>query len=999
MKRILISCCLCLSFVLAISGKDYGASIYVQKPVDSYARYFSEEAYGIKPDGKSDVSDALQEAINELKRNDNFGILFIPEGKYLISKTIYIPNSVRLIGYGKKRPEIILAKNSPGFQEPVASDKGGARYMFWFTGGIVTDESAVRDANSGTFYSALSNINLRISDGNPYAVALRTHYAQHSFISYCDIHIGNGKAGIYDVGNEVESVRFFGGDYGIYTTKTSPSWQFTMLNTHFEGQRKAAILTQEGGWVIRRMTVRNVPAGIELQPERHDKIFMEGCSFENVKDAAVIVSNEDLSPNQLTMLNVGFRNVPAAVRFRESGRVIEGKGKTYLVNRLTYGMHIDDMASLPEFRTECDIVPTAKMPELPTDDIPAVPDMSRWVNICELGAVGDNETDNTEVILNALEKYDVIYFPQGEYVVSETIALKENTALIGLNPISTQLVLKESSKAFSGFGAPKALLETPCGGRNFVSGIGLNTGGYNYRAVGCKWMAGEGSYLNDVKFLGAHGTMKRPSKGSDDSNLRAGRIPSGVSSPSRPVNYQGKDKAWDKQHWSLWITNGGGGVFKDIWSADSYATSGLLVTDTDTPGTIYEMSVEHHVRNEVTFRNVANWKVYALQLEEEFREGADVQPIEMQNCHDIMFANLYLFRVIWIDTPLPYGIRMWNGCRDIEFFNVHNFTQMRFTIENTVYDVNKDISVLPWEFTRLTVTGDEPSAVKEGRMKPVAKGFEHPEGLVRDSRGNVYFSEQRMRRIYKWDQETGDVSLVCDLPWQVLSLACDTQDNLLVCIKYYPQPGSPHEGAARELADKEGTTFSWWGNTGFEPKVFSIDPEHPEETVQELRRASMSSIQNPSRTFHPAHRWRDLHDYDEITAALPEYCFVAPDGRTVIPEYYDLLRSSDLVCAEPGDKVYTVDEYNHRTVESVVGKDGAMTEVRQFANVGATCAAALPDGGVAIVDGYVYIYDCAGNMKDALRVPGHPTAVIAAGKDKDRLIIAAGDAIFEYKLN
>ena len=29
------------------------------------------------------------------------------------------------------------------------------------------------------------------------------------------------------------------------------------------------------------------------------------------------------------------------------------------------------------------------------------------------------------------------------------------------------------------------------------------------------------------------------------------------------------------------------------------------------------MSVEHHVRNEVRFKNVSNWKVLALQLEEE----------------------------------------------------------------------------------------------------------------------------------------------------------------------------------------------------------------------------------------------------------------------------------------------------------------------------------------------------------------------------------------------
>ena len=81
-----------------------GGSAYTQRPDDPEAFYFTPENYGFKADGKSDVTDALQEAINQVKREKNFGILFLPEGNYRISKTIQIPSSIRLIGYGKKRP-------------------------------------------------------------------------------------------------------------------------------------------------------------------------------------------------------------------------------------------------------------------------------------------------------------------------------------------------------------------------------------------------------------------------------------------------------------------------------------------------------------------------------------------------------------------------------------------------------------------------------------------------------------------------------------------------------------------------------------------------------------------------------------------------------------------------------------------------------------------------------------------------------------------------------
>lgn len=225
-------------------------SFYAKQLMDSDAVYFTPENFHIKADGSMDVSDILQQALYDLKTTHNFGILFLPEGKYLISKTIYVPQAIRIIGYGANRPLIVLKKNSPGFNEIDSSAKGKAKYMFWFIHSVPKPGHKPGDAGAGTFYSAMSNVDLEIENGNPYAVALRTHYAQHSFIAHVDIHINNGFAGMFDVGNEMEDVKFFGGEYGIYTTKPSPGWQFMMVDTYFEGQRRAAIKTQEAGLTI-----------------------------------------------------------------------------------------------------------------------------------------------------------------------------------------------------------------------------------------------------------------------------------------------------------------------------------------------------------------------------------------------------------------------------------------------------------------------------------------------------------------------------------------------------------------------------------------------------------------------------------------------------------------------------------------------------------------------------------------------------------------------------
>ena len=96
-----------------------------------------------------------------------------------------------------------------------------------------------------------------------------------------------------------------------------------------------------------------------------------------------------------------------------------------------------------------------------------------------------------------------------------------------------------------------------------LTGIGINTGGYNYRAVGVKWMANADSYINDVKFVGGHGGMWKPKPGVEAPRGWWGR-PARVSTPDNPVRESGMDFAWDNQYWSLWVTNNGGGTFKDI---------------------------------------------------------------------------------------------------------------------------------------------------------------------------------------------------------------------------------------------------------------------------------------------------------------------------------------------------------------------------------------------------------------------------------------------------
>ncbi len=965
-----------------------GRSYFLQRPDDGDAVDFSPSYFKITNDGKTDISEELQNVIDKMKLENNLGVIFIPEGTYTISRTIYIPGAIRIIGYGKKRPLIVLRKNSPGYQLPVPDDKGKSNYMFWFTSSVREQGKPVSDAGAGTFYSAMINIDLKIDDGNPEAVALRTHYAQHSFLAHCDIYTSKGKAGMFDVGNVMEDIRFFGGDYGIMTTKASPGWQFMMLDTYFEGQRKAAIKTQQAGLTIVRMDVKNVPSVIQVDKNYWEKLYMEDCRIDNVPGPVVSFDNEENANMQINFRNVICRKVPVVVKFLKSGRDIIYDAPVYKIDKFIYGLQMNDIDSVARVTATFNAAKLDQFPDKFLPDYPALPSVQSWVNIKKLGARGDGATDDTKIIKDAIAQYDVIYFPQGLYRISEELQLKPATVLIGLHPMATQLMLGECTPAFSGFGAPAAMVTAPAGGKNIISGIGLSTGEYNFRAVACKWMAGKNSLIEDVKFVGGHGTMTKgpyvPWRGYGDGS-------------KKPLPIPGPDPAWDTQYWSLWIS--GGGVFKNIWTASSYATSGCFVSNSSEPSKIYAMSVEHHVRNEVRFSNVSNWKIYALQLEEESREGADCQPLEISGCSDLTFANLYMFRVIRMKTPYPWSARTWD-CKNLELLNVHNYSQIKYTTDNPLFDINTNIEVRPVEFARLFISGKTQKNFYQktpDRIKTLARGFEFAEGMCSDSRGNIYFCEQRMKRIYKWSAADNSLKLFADYPWEALSLACDSKDNLLVVCRYNPQPGYLINGEQEKFSnppDASGTSFSMWGNSGFTTRAFSINPENPDETLKPMRIVSMDSLKTVHKALYPSNRWRDYHDFNQVSVSNNEKCFIAPDGLTIIPVCYDLARSCSLVEAYPGKPVYTCDEYDKRTVRIEVDGEGHLSGLKFFAEKGEFSAVQDKNGNVYIADGDIYVFGKDGKQKGMISVPERPSGLAFGGENGNTLFITGRSMLF-----
>jgi hypothetical protein len=973
-------------------------------------------------DGRADDTDAIQQAIDKAAQGPagkgvGGGIVFLPQGTYRISRTLFLWPGVRIFGVGEKRPVIVLGPKTPGFQRGVAHmlvfagsarerDPKDAREIAFPPPGTVPFNKNVADANPGTFYSALGNIDFRILDGNPAATAIRFHSAQHSFVSHVDFDIGSGLAGLYHVANEAEDLHFRGGRYGILAEKPSPAWPFALVDSTFEGQRDAAIREHEAGLTLLNVSIRDTPVGIEIDKGYGDWLWGQDVRFENVSKAGVIVSNENNVYTQVGFQNAVASRTPVFARFRESGRTVPGKGERYKVASFTHGLTLPAFGKMGEYRTEIDAASLSDLPAPAASAIRALPPVSEWVNARSLGAKGDDRSDDTAALQKAIDTHRVVYLPAGFYKVSDTLRLRPDSVLIGQHPSLARIVLPDGSAAYAGIGAPKALVESASGGDAIVTGIGLDTSGNNPRATALLWKAGARSMVNDVKFQGGHGTNRFDGTRTDPYNNNATADPDA-------------SRRWDGQYASLWVTQGGGGTFANIWSPSTFANPGILISDTQTPGRLIQASVEHHVRTEIGLNRVSNWELLAPQTEGEAGESGDAVALEIRDSSNILVANLHAYRVTRTRKAAPAAVTLYNS-HDIRFRNVHvnaesglgtcdengcaTFLRLtKFPFENALHDVTHGLDVREREFAVLDVTASPapvvPATFEGARIEKLADGFHSIGGGAVDAAGKLYFIDRQFQRIWSWSDDR-KLEIVRDAALDPVNLTVDRSGNLLVLSSfgrngtvYSLKPGSPDTELtviAPRPAERSGNAatvlpVNWWINGEFKDQ---IDPKtYTFTTLAEMFTRNMARSQTRE--------------------------YASPDGSVVLPawrvfaqgpsdhrglRFSDALDSYGFIQARPGERVFLTNASENRTYSGVVGAGGSVTGLKAFAERGGEGVTSDAEGRVYVANGQVFVYSPEGREIGRIDVPERPLQLLFGGADRRTLFVLTHHALYAAKV-
>ncbi len=983
------------------------SSAITLRPNDPKAVYLTSGDFGVHADGQSDDSAAIQAAIDKAESHSREGIVFVASGRYLLAHTVYVWPGVRVLGFGVTRPVFVLGNNTPGFQN-------GEGVMVMFTGirrgdlpptvtnrqvpfpppGTVPPDINIADANPNTFYSAMSNIDFEIGEGNPAAVAIRFHVAQHAFLSHMDFHIGSGLAALTEVGNEAEDLHFYGGRYGILTDKTSPAWQFTLIDSIFEGQRESAIREHEVGLTLIHDTFRHVPTAIDIDPHYSDELWVKDCRFEDIPGQVVIISNEKSPLTEVGFENAVLSRAPTFALLRESGQKVMGKGTAYRVKTFNYGLILPGEGMMGTIGMRFDAASVGMLPEQQPSAIPALPPAEEWANVHDLGVRGDGNTDDTAAIRNAIATHRVLYFPSGHYVVRDTLTLQPNTVLIGLHPTATQFDLLDGTPGFQDVGPPKALIYAPEGGSNIISGFGVFTGGTNARAVGVLWCAGVNSLVDDIRFLGGHGSGTNPYNNNHtaDSDLH---------------------KRWDGQYPSLWVTHNGGGTFADIWSPNTFAQAGLFVSDTKTPGHVYELSNEHHVRLEIKLDHVENWDFDAPQTEEEAGESPEALSLEIDWSKNITIANYHGYRVTRSRAPFPTAVRLIHSS-DIHFRNVHvnaesgygiidengpgTFLRVsKFPYDNAIQDVTHHLEVREREFAVLDVPANPPPpAMSSGpQVHKLEDGFFSISGAAVDPKGKLYLVDHHEQRIYGWSKAEG-LTIERDNPLDAVNLAFDKSGSLLVM----------------SSAGPEGTVYSFRpGSQKGEITVLSPQPTqlHP-AALAAMPVNFWNNGEFANQLDFSTLQYKTLAEMfaEDVSHAKPKQ-YVSPDGSLFLPagrvfqqgtadaggwRFSDNLDTHGFITAKPGARVYVSSESEDITYSATVHDDGALSDLQPFANRGGESVAVGPDGNIYVANGQIFVFNPKGKQIAQIDVAERPLDIVFGGPDGRTLFILAHHALF-----
>lgn len=370
---------------------------------ESAINYVTPQQFGAKGDGISDDTEPMKKAIMSGKP------IYLSKGKYLITKTILLTTNVYISGESQTSTTII-SPNSYAFK---------GQYGYSSTIRNLTFKGYGVDQLSG---SMLSNITFRGTQGlRNIRVSTLTSI---TFVNLEESGIDkltdskiinsnfiNNKTAINlssSNDNQIYMNRFNKNDYAITIRKAS----FNTINrNYFLNQKKQYIKINSA-----------------------DHLEIINNIIQNTQKDAVLLSGQYVKFTNNTFNNLPY---PLKIHSLENSIISNNNGgdtKKFIDIKNSYQNNVivqNNSKIKNDLSNNTFLTPTTP---IETENLFKLEKHS-FVSVKSFGAKGDGITDDTEAIKKALKTKKDIYFPNGNYIITETIILPQKITLFGLGSI------------------------------------------------------------------------------------------------------------------------------------------------------------------------------------------------------------------------------------------------------------------------------------------------------------------------------------------------------------------------------------------------------------------------------------------------------------------------------------------------------------------------------------------------------------------------------------
>lgn len=265
---------------------------------------------------------------------------------------------------------------------------------------------------------------------------------------------------------------------------------------------------------------------------------------------------------------------------------------------------------------------------------------------------------------------------------------------------------------------------------------------------------------------------------------------------------------------------------------------------------------------------------------------------------------------------------------------------------------------------------------KDAKLTKGAGEYAFTEGPARDSKGNVFFTDQPNDKIYRWSAKDGYISVFMDKTGRSNGLYFDKKDNLYSCADEKNELWmiDKNKNVSVLVTDFEGKKLNGPNDLWIAPNggIYFTDP------------------------FYQRNYWtRTKQEIEE-----KRVYYLSPDRKTVTIAAKDFVAPNGIIGSADGKTLYIADIGGRKTYSFSINADGTLSDRKLFCEMGSDGMTLDQNGNLYITGRGVTVFDKTGKKIEQIDVPEGWTAnVTFGGKKRKTLFITASKSVYTLEMN